>query len=560
MLLRLVRPVKRTGTSFNQFKQRIPADIRGRAVGMALDVPLGSGSVHIAITAAMTTIRFSLRTRDPHETKIRQGIAAAYLETAWRALRQPDATVLTHKQAHALAGQLYRAWSDEDRETTIAIELRDREWISASPHDDAGEEAAAFIAWAERLRAILDADDLPALERSYGAIIDRLLLAKGIARVDEQSRPLILRAFGLAHLDATLLRRRHAEGDYSPDPKAERFPEFKPAAKTREASALPSAGRVSLKGLVEDWWREGQKLGNKPSTYESYRNTMATFVKSVGHDDASRVTPENVVHFKDQRLAARSPRTGKPISPKTVKDSDLAGLKTIFNWAIANRRMASNPAEGITLKLGKRRKVRSKGLTEDEAKAILRAALAHAGDGEQPQTRAAKRWAPWLCAFTGARVGEIAQLRKQDVRREGEHWVIHITPEAGTVKTDEARDVVLHAQLVELGFPAFAAAAPNGHLFLRPAKDGDVRGPWRGVKNRLAEFARSIVKDTHVAPNHGWRHRFKTIGREVGIDARILDAIQGQAPRTVAESYGDVTIKTIAAAIAKLPRIDLGEH
>lgn len=549
--------MNRPGTSFKQFTQRIPTDIRDRATGLTLDVPLGSETVRITVTAAMQAVRFSLRTRDPHETKIRQGIAAAYLETVWRALRQPDATVLTNKQAHALAGQLYRAWADEDRETTIAVELRDGEWISASPFADAGEEAAAFASWAKRLRDTLDADDLPALERTYGAITDRLLLAKGIARVDEQSRPLLLRAFGLAQLDATLLRRRQAEGDYSPDAKAERFPEFKPT-KTREAPpASASAARTSLKGLVEDWWREAQALGRKPSTYESYRNTMAAFVKSVRHDDASRVTPEDVVRFKDQRLAARNPRTGKPVSPKTVKDSDLAGLKTIFGWAVTNRRMASNPAEGITLKLGKRRKVRSKSLSEDEAKAILSAALAHVGDGEQPQTRAAKRWAPWLCAFTGARVGEIAQLRKQDVRREGDHWIIHITPEAGTVKTDEARDVVLHAQLVEMGFTAFVSAAPNGHLFLRPAKDGDVRGPWRGVKNRLAEFARSIVKDTNVAPNHGWRHRFKTIGREAGIDARVLDAIQGQAPRTVAESYGDVTIKTIAAAIAKLPRVDL---
>lgn len=558
MLLRLVRPMNRPGTSFKQFAQRIPSDVRTRAVGMTLAVPLGSETARITVTAAMMAIRFSLRTRDPHETKIRQGIAAAYLEAVWRALRQPDATVLTNKQAHALAGQLYRAWADEDRETTIAIELRDGEWISASPFADAGEEAAAFASWTKRLRATLDADDLPTLERTYGAIIDRLLLAKGIARVDEQSRPLLLRAFGLAHLDATLLRQRQADGDYSPDPKAERFPEWQPT-KAHEAPAPSSAGRVSLKGLVEDWWREARALGRKPSTHESYRNTMAAFVKSVRHDDASRVTPDDVVHFKDQRLAARNPRTGKPVSPKTVKDSDLAGLKTIFGWAVINRRMASNPAEGITLKLGKRRKVRSKGLTEDEAKAILRAALAHVGDSEQPQTRAAKRWAPWLCAFTGARVGEIAQLRKQDVRREDGHWIIHITPEAGTVKTDEARDVVLHAQLVELGFPAFVTAAPNGHLFLRPAKDGDVRGPWIGVKNRLREFARTIVKDPHVAPNHGWRHRFKTIGREAGIDARILDAIQGQAPRTVAESYGDVTIKTIAAAIAKLPRIDLGE-
>jgi len=42
---------------------------------------------------------------------------------------------------------------------------------------------------------------------------------------------------------------------------------------------------------------------------------------------------------------------------------------------------------------------------------------------------------------------------------------------------------------------------------------------------------------------------------EAGIAPRILDAIQGQAARSVADTYGDVTVNTMAAAIGKLPRI-----
>ncbi|HEY5504529.1 MAG TPA: hypothetical protein VIK28_05170 [Sedimentisphaerales bacterium] len=45
-----------------------------------------------------------------------------------------------------------------------------------------------------------------------------------------------------------------------------------------------------------------------------------------------------------------------------------------------------------------------------------------------------------------------------------------------------------------------------------------------------------------------------TVGIEAGIQHRILDAIQGHSSRNVAEGYGEVTIKTQAAAIAKLPR------
>ena len=201
--------------------------------------------------------------------------------------------------------------------------------------------------------------------------------------------------------------------------------------------------------------------------------------------------------------------------------------------------------------------LRGKGFTDAEAKAILSAALRLNRGGELAGTFAAKRWVPWLAAYTGARVGELAQLRKQHVAREGDHWTTRLTPEAGTIKTNEARTVVLHPHLVELGFPAFVDAAPAGYLFLKVGKDGDVLGPLQGLKNRLAEFSRSIVSDPNVAPMHSWRHRFKTVGMEAGIPTRILDAIQGHAPGTATEGYAEVTIKTMAAAIERLSRIEV---
>jgi integrase len=264
------------------------------------------------------------------------------------------------------------------------------------------------------------------------------------------------------------------------------------------------------------------------------------------------VTPEDIVRFKDHRLASINPRTGRPLSPKTVKDSDLSGLKTLFGWAVSNRKLPSNPATGITIKLGKPQKLRGKGLTEDEAKAILQAALSVDGSA---RTDAARRWVPWLAAYTGARVGELAQLRKQDVTREGDHWVLLLTPEAGTIKTNEARKVVLHPHAVELGFPAWAGRQPHGHLFLKPSPTGDVLGPLQGVKNRLAEFARTVITDPNVAPLHGLRHRFKSVGMDTGVPQRVLDAIQGHAPRTASDGYGEVSMKAMAMWIERMPRV-----
>ena len=100
------------------------------------------------------------------------------------------------------------------------------------------------------------------------------------------------------------------------------------------------------------------------------------------------------------------------------------------------------------------------------------AALYYQRGAESAGTFAAKRWVPWLAAYTGARVGKLAQLRKQDVAREGEHWIIRLTPDAGTIKTNEARTVVLHPHLVELGFPAFVGPLRSVSCSSRSAKMG----------------------------------------------------------------------------------------
>jgi integrase len=74
----------------------------------------------------------------------------------------------------------------------------------------------------------------------------------------------------------------------------------------------------------------------------------------------------------------------------------------------------------------------------------------------------------------------------------------------------------------------------------------------------LAAWVRDLgVDDPNVQPNHGWRHLFKTLARRVGLAPEIRDAIQGHAPRSVAEAYGDWPIETLAQAIERFPRFDL---
>lgn len=61
-------------------------------------------------------------------------------------------------------------------------------------------------------------------EKAFGPIVDRLLLGRGVRKINNRSRRMVLFEFVKAIRDGLKAGKRKAEGDYSPDPKANRFP------------------------------------------------------------------------------------------------------------------------------------------------------------------------------------------------------------------------------------------------------------------------------------------------------------------------------------------------
>jgi integrase len=552
MRFQLVRPMQRKGSSNQYFIKRIPRELRDRLVGRKLSIPLGEDQITILITDKMEAIRFSLKASDPHTVKQRQADAAAYIETVFKAARENKPVSLTYRQVCALAGRLYRAWAaDFENDNRLALVHTGEDW----ERDDEltpEELEAAFGSIVLELKGKEESSD-EKLEEIVGPLVDRLLRDEAILEVDTQSRRMLLTEFVKALRQGMEARQRNAGGDWSPDPNSERFPEWQPPANalSPQAGANMQRKAVSLRGLVDAWWQEAEASGRSQSTYESYKKAVYALAEFLGHDDAARVTPENILEFKDALLG--NEMGGKPLSVKTVKDSYISGLRSIFAWAVANRKVAANPATGIRIVPSRKPKVRDSWFSKQEMAAILSAASNIRKKPKEPlQKHALKRWVPWLCAYTGARLGEIVQLRKQDIRQLEGHWVVSITPEAGRVKDREHRDVPIHPHLIELGLLEFVRSAQDGHLFMW---SGTGRAAWRSSKNRLTAFIRTVVSDRNIQPNHGWRHTFKTIGSEAGIQDKVLDAICGHAPKTIGQAYGGVTLKTKVEAIRRFPRL-----
>ena len=178
-------------------------------------------------------------------------------------------------------------------------------------------------------------------------------LAEHGVRVDEQSRVKLAKAIAAAFQRASVVLEREAHRDFC----ARRGPGTLPTAFSwsgrcagpRKLDGPAVAMTLPSPGFLK---RGGRRLARGPvkaSTHESYRHTIESFVEFVRHNDTSLVTAQDVVGFKDHRLSTPSRRTGRVPSPKTVKDSDLSALKSVFGWAVANKKLSSNPAEGVAV-------------------------------------------------------------------------------------------------------------------------------------------------------------------------------------------------------------------
>jgi len=225
------------------------------------------------------------------------------------------------------------------------------------------------------------------------------------------------RAMCISEYEALSRVAARDEGDFTGQPSHPMIANAQPVADEKPP--------VQLKRLLTDYVASRKVIGKGMGIENRWTPDFVDWVKFVGHNDARRLTKQNLMDRRDARL--------KTLSAKTVSHVYLASVRTVLKWATENDKLETNVAEKVRQEVPKKQRSREKGFTDDEAVVILRAASDHvpavtdnAATVEHPQTTAAKRWSPFLCAFTGARIAEITQLRKQDFRKEGETHVRRI--------------------------------------------------------------------------------------------------------------------------------------
>jgi integrase len=484
----------------------------------------------------------------PHQAKAQHGEWLAEIETriaTLRAAKTGERQPLTRRNAHALAGEWYR-WFLSRHEGDLRTPSHWKRqsdnlvWDVIHPHapDEHLRDTRADPEWEWKRHGDVRAAVRPLVAQE--AKVASFLLEKGMALTDEAMN-LFLDAVEDNLLAAYLRLEALARGDYGPDTTLEQFPEYVSRAEQARRS-------ITCWTLFETWQADVQ-----PSRSTVARWTAVFKAADARFRDASMITTETAKEWMSGLI--NESRTAQTIA--TVWKT---ALKTVFAWAVGEKLIGSNPFKELRISVPRKTVEReTKAFTAEEADTILKAALSY----KTPKTvdERARRWVPWICAYTGARAGEITQLRGSDLQRRGDSFFAKLSPSAGKIKTRTARTVPLHEHLVEQGFVAFVEEMGSGPLFYQPApprpagKPEPVQSPAERTRSRLGDWVRSLgITDPELSPNHAWRHTFKARAERYGMSERYSDAITGHAPPTAGRSYGKPTPEDLAHAMRTFPR------
>ena len=507
MALQMSRPWKHPDSGYYWFRRRVPDDLRAQ-VGKREE-------------------RFSLGTRDPNEAKRLHALKLAEIEERWSNLRKSRQDLSGDEIAReaALAAASVQRQLDLDPYQTIdwdvnvGATLWTRDPADREIYTDIREEVSSV----DRQRI--------AQRNKCFAMVDQHMQGRGLSP-READRNRLARALTLEMQQMVQQHRALLLGNAYNNP--DRLRPLAAVAAPAVAQALP------FETIVNGWLAE--KKPNKKTEYV-WRRVLDQFQVFLGHDDARRVSADNFVEWKAQLLS-------EGLAAKTIRDGKLAPVRAIFQWAADNRKLETNPGARVTIDVKATSTERRRGYSDEEAILILSKA--------RNATECHLRWAPWISAYTGARIAEICQLRAEDIKEIGGVWCIAFAAEAGSLKNANSERIVpIHSALEAEGFLKFAGQKAAGPLFndLRPDRFGSRGGTGTKV---ISRWIRSLgITDKRISPNHSWRHRLKTLGRRHSLAVDILNAMTGHGRKTVADTYGEFPPEALKRELIKIPSINV---
>jgi integrase len=304
----------------------------------------------------------------------------------------------------------------------------------------------------------------------------------------------------------------------------------------------------------------------------AYTTSANRFIEFIGQRAVKDITVTDLADFRSliEKLPSRPSKAirlmplhrqvdteGRKISPTRVENI-LKELSSIFRVAVEDGKLAENPLTNL-----KKRKVVAgpavvRSFSQNEIHLIFSLPVFN---GEATPHSAMAYWIPIILYYSGARVEEIAQLRRGDnVEEDGIPCFRLTMGEGQSIKMGNLRQFPIHSHLIELGFLDFVQYQTY-QLFVDKS---EVNGKysynyarWWGNYIREHGLTREGIK-----PTHSFRHSLVTLFRDLNIREEIQDSILGHNENSpdrakASHGYGEKSVEAQRNAIEQIPRLNL---
>ncbi|WP_169309258.1 site-specific integrase [Desulforhopalus sp. IMCC35007] len=216
----------------------------------------------------------------------------------------------------------------------------------------------------------------------------------------------------------------------------------------------------------------------------------------------------------------------KTITANTI-NKYIRRLSGLFNYAVRNGYMQSNPAEGLQIKRQKRADQERQEYTGEDLQNLF---------GSQEYMEGKHRhsyayWTPLIALYSGCRLEEICQLHLEDIRQEQGVWVFDINDkgEKRLKNRSSERLIPIHPHLVELGILEHVNSLVDkgeGRLFPELQKRRD--GYGQTVSKWFQRYKKRCgIKGCKTF--HSFRHTFITHLKHKQVDPYMIHEIDGHA-------------------------------
>ncbi|MBF0169325.1 MAG: tyrosine-type recombinase/integrase [Alphaproteobacteria bacterium] len=283
-----------------------------------------------------------------------------------------------------------------------------------------------------------------------------------------------------------------------------------------------STAKNTLSKIAKSWEEERKPAAK---TVVEVKSTIQQFESHIGRKPVEAIVKRDIVAFKDL-LVRTVGRNGKPLSPGSIQKR-VNLIKTLLEYAATNDIIPANPARGLSIPKG-----------QSERLAFSLSDLDKLFDPANLPRSKTYRLLMLMALYTGARLGELAQLKGQDIRQEEGVWCLSIDDQdqEQRIKTSSSRRLVpLHPVLIEAGLPDLSSRK-EARLFSDLTYD-QFQGYGKQASKDINRLIRRLIGDQRKV-FHSFRHTFKDLCRNAGIPEDVHDRLTGHASGHVGRSYG----------------------